>query len=476
MKDQLVQNSNKIYDGVNACTSITIHETANQSIGADAQAHANLQTNGTVRKASWHIQVDDTEAIRSFPDTTQCWHAGTDEGNRDSIAVEICVNADGDYNKAFANAAEVVAGLREAHGLGRDDVVQHNHWSGKNCPAVMRLTNRWDEFLNLTNPQEVTVSKMVSPFEGRLTQNHEDSGGYRGHKGMDIAPPLPGQTGQPVYAAFAGTVKALHRGAHHGSRTSTWAPNRTGDGVLVANPDGEGNGYNHMEPLGALHVGDRVEAGQLIGYNDLSGNQSGPHLHFELWSDWRNPNSDYDPQLAFRKFGIRPGSKPVLVDIEPVAVKPPVKPKPKPAPKKDAAAHRTYKPGEVKAIQEALNYAGYDAGPADDDYGDRTEDAVKDYQKGQDFPKGGLHPDGDWGPSTQAHYEWTRRLQNNLNKWAAVKPDLRVDGDLRSATTKAVGQVQRDNLKGAYRKAGGRKVDSEPGPITCRMLNMPVHP
>ena len=134
--------------------------------------------------------------------------------------------------------------------------------------------------------------------------------------------------------------------------------------------------------------------------------------------------------------------------------------------------------GEVEAIQKALNRAGYDAGPEDDDYGNRTEDAVADYQREQQFPRGKdkLVADGDWGPGTQAHYEWTRRLQNSLNQWKSVSPKLRLDGDLRSATTRAVGQIQKANIEGAYRRAGGTRVDSQPGPVTCRMLGIPNHP
>lgn len=57
---------------VNPRTSVTVNETDNSSLGADAQAHAKLQSDGIVRQASWHIQVDDTEAIRSYPDEAQC--------------------------------------------------------------------------------------------------------------------------------------------------------------------------------------------------------------------------------------------------------------------------------------------------------------------------------------------------------------------------------------------------------------------
>lgn len=314
MREQLVEGTDKIYNGTNQCLYITCHETANERVGADAQAHADLQSNGGARMASWHVQVDDKEAIRSYPDTAQCWHAGNDEGNRNSLALEICVNADGDYDAAFKLAAEVVRDWRIKHKRPRSAVKQHNYWTGKDCPHKMRLTDRWEEFLDLTEPERGNnMSQMVSPFEGRLTQNHWRSGGYKGHKGMDIAPPKPGQTGMPVYAAFAGTVRRTHRTSRPGNRASTWAPGRTGNGVLISNPDGEGNGYNHMTPVAGLKVGDKVAAGELIGHNDRSGNQTAPHLHLEFWANWRNPDSDYDPKLAFKKFGITPGSCPAVI-------------------------------------------------------------------------------------------------------------------------------------------------------------------
>lgn len=144
---QLVTGSKLTSGTGNPCTYITVHETANTSRGAGAQAHANLQSRGNVRQASWHYQVDDKHIIQSHTDTTKCWHAGTAKGNTQSIAIEICVNPDSDYAKAVANAAWLVRTLMARHNVPLSRVVQHHFWTGKNCPTNLRKGGRWEDFL-----------------------------------------------------------------------------------------------------------------------------------------------------------------------------------------------------------------------------------------------------------------------------------------------------------------------------------------
>jgi hypothetical protein len=143
---------------------ITIHETDNTGLKANAEAHARLQENGNTRQASWHVQVDDTQAIQSIPFDEVAWAAGdgaNGPGNRTSIHIEICVNKDGNYQKAVQNAAEVTRQLMSQFNISLTNVVQHNHWSGKNCPSIMRSGTAgitWNDFINLCNgfkPMEV---------------------------------------------------------------------------------------------------------------------------------------------------------------------------------------------------------------------------------------------------------------------------------------------------------------------------------
>lgn len=136
-------------------TYITIHETDNTGFKANAEAHARLQESGNSRQASWHLQVDDTQAIQSIPLDEVAWAAGdgpNGPGNLTSIHLEICVNSDGDFKKAVNNSAEVTKQLMKQFNISIDHVVQHNHWSGKNCPNIIRSGKAgitWDDFINL---------------------------------------------------------------------------------------------------------------------------------------------------------------------------------------------------------------------------------------------------------------------------------------------------------------------------------------
>ncbi len=138
---------------------ITVHETDNTSKGATAAAHARLQYNGNSRTASWHYTVDDHEIWQSIPDDEVAWHAGDGHngtGNRQSLAVEICVNSDGDFEKAKSNAIWLIRQLMSKHNIPIDRVVPHQHWSGKNCPR--HILTYWDSFVQQIKGASVSPS------------------------------------------------------------------------------------------------------------------------------------------------------------------------------------------------------------------------------------------------------------------------------------------------------------------------------
>lgn len=133
-------------------TSITIHNTDNDSVGANAAAHAKYQkgTGARERKVSWHFTVDDKRVYQSLPTNEIGWHSGTAKGNTTSIGIEICMNADLDAPAAYRRAALLTAVLAFQHGLKvPKQILQHHDWSGKNCPRILRAKPKgWDDFLD----------------------------------------------------------------------------------------------------------------------------------------------------------------------------------------------------------------------------------------------------------------------------------------------------------------------------------------
>ena len=188
IKKQLVAVRSLTSGVGNPCNYITIHETANTVKGANAQSHANLQSKGNSRLASWHYQVDDKEIIQSFLDNVQCWHAGDGQGkgNMESIAIEICVNSDGNFKKAVKNAAELVKYLVKQHSIPIGNVVQHNRWSGKDCPQNLRHGSKgidWNDFIGLVKGS--TGVHVPTQEVGSVVVTKPSSTEYKGNSIVD---------------------------------------------------------------------------------------------------------------------------------------------------------------------------------------------------------------------------------------------------------------------------------------------------
>ncbi|SFE13505.1 N-acetylmuramoyl-L-alanine amidase [Paenibacillus catalpae] len=138
---------------------ITIHDTANPGRGANALMHAKYLKGDAAAAlpVSWHFTVDDTRVVQHLPVTEHGWHAGDGskgQGNLSSIGIEICENEDGNRTDAEARAARLVGDLLYKLKLPIEAVVQHNHWSGKNCPHIIRARkNGWEVFLDQVQTQ-----------------------------------------------------------------------------------------------------------------------------------------------------------------------------------------------------------------------------------------------------------------------------------------------------------------------------------
>lgn len=146
---------------------IVIHDTGNTGKGANANSHCNY-FNGGNRNSSADFFVDDTQVLQ-INDYTKyyTWHCGDGHGkygitNHNSVGIEICVNSDGNYDKAFAKAVELTKYLMKQLSIPIERVVRHYDASRKNCPASMSGNdwNLWADFKNrLTESEDLTMTQ-----------------------------------------------------------------------------------------------------------------------------------------------------------------------------------------------------------------------------------------------------------------------------------------------------------------------------
>lgn len=131
---------------------VTVHETGNNRAGMDAQQHRTFVHNGGgPQGVSFHYVVDDRTAYCLIPPVERAWHAGDGAdgpGNATSLAVEHCVNEDADWRQMMLNGCRLVAGLCFVWGLPVERVVPHSHWRSTDCPAWLRGTGLWDEYVH----------------------------------------------------------------------------------------------------------------------------------------------------------------------------------------------------------------------------------------------------------------------------------------------------------------------------------------
>jgi len=104
--------------------------------------------------------------------------------------------------------------------------------------------------------------KMTSPYGERV---HPVSGKKTLHDGIDIA----GKKGTPVPAAASGTIVLAK------------ADSARGNVVAIGHDAVWSTEYRHLDKLG-VKEGDRVEAGDIIGWMGSTGQSTGPHLHYSV--------------------------------------------------------------------------------------------------------------------------------------------------------------------------------------------------
>lgn len=179
---------------------VVVHWTANENKGADAEANRNYFNRGSrvikgelyelyndkngkpvpFRSASAHLCVDDNDLVECLPwkkgEAEKAYHVGADSyvqqtlkelggtsPNSCTIGLEICVNADGNFKKAYQNAIEVTAQMLKEHGLGIDRLYRHYDVTRKLCPGFHTQATYSKKYLSTTD-----YSKAWSDFKAAV--------------------------------------------------------------------------------------------------------------------------------------------------------------------------------------------------------------------------------------------------------------------------------------------------------------------
>lgn len=148
-------SSKNTYTKKNIPKYIVLHETDNWSKAAGAQRHAQAQAAGNLSTSvHFYAGSDGVYQAAEIADGTYSVgreyggnHVITDATNRNTINIEICVNADGNYDIARANAVKLIKHLMQITEIPADRVIRHYDAKGKYCPRNM-LDNPalWDDF------------------------------------------------------------------------------------------------------------------------------------------------------------------------------------------------------------------------------------------------------------------------------------------------------------------------------------------
>jgi len=123
-------------------------------------------------------------------------------------------------------------------------------------------------------PMEAPVSSCFGPRWGTE------------HQGIDFA----GDENTPIHAVGAGEIIA-----------AGWVYTGYGISVVVDHGNGFQTHYAHMNKVN-VDVGDRVNPGDIIGWEGSTGDSTGPHLHFEVHNGMWN---QVDPAPWMEDHGVK---------------------------------------------------------------------------------------------------------------------------------------------------------------------------
>jgi len=157
----------------------------------------------------------------------------------------------------------------------------------------------FDEVVKLAKDKEKMLAHLpaIQPVENKDLKRMASGYGWRIHpilktRRMHYGMDFTAKTGTPIYATADGVVK--HAG---------WKANGFGNHVVINHGYGYETLYGHMSKV-AVHNGQKVKRGQIIGYVGNTGLSAGPHCHYEVHVNGErvNPINYYYNDLSAEQY------------------------------------------------------------------------------------------------------------------------------------------------------------------------------
>lgn len=190
---------------------------------------------------------------------SQALHAQAEQSRSSNVKIPLGVDLDQLTFKPIFKQLEFIEGAAEEKAVELQNLLstlteQRSLFSS--IPTVSPVMDGW-----ITS----RFGSRVSPFTGDISQ----------HKGIDIAAPI----GTPVYAPADGVVAFV--GAKEGF----------GNFIMLAHGFGVVSGYGH-NAQNLVTAGQVVKRGEQIATVGQTGRTTGPHLHYEIWTNGRSSNPE----------------------------------------------------------------------------------------------------------------------------------------------------------------------------------------
>lgn len=183
------------------------------------------------------------------------------EENEEALLAEIA-KTETQYNNEYDRLKEEERKRKEEEERRRQEEALKNQQANGNTGNAGNSTTSTAVPSTATWLMPCWYVYLSSPYGYRI---HPVYGDYRFHSGVDLAAPK----GTEIYATRSGTV------------TRATYDSTSGYYVTINHGDGFSSSYLHMTHY-IVSVGDKVKAGQVIGYVGSTGTSTGNHLHFSI--------------------------------------------------------------------------------------------------------------------------------------------------------------------------------------------------